>query len=155
MSKLEDKINQHGYKISDFSVCQLEVIQEALNNKLDLSTIINPEIDETIMSVVVSETISNSGQLSILPYLYSGINFRQIKCLRFAIENKDTEKLNKYLAIFKSKKFSDSRKYALSILITNELYYKDLLNSELEDPEFTEEVKSRLSAHKLKYKLDL
>ena len=143
MSDLEKIITSYGYKLENFSDCQIETFNMAVENQLELKTIINPQVDELIMNVVVHETITMPEKVSMLPYLYPGITFSQLGDIRQASQAGDMLKVDKFLELFHKKDISIERKNSIARLIERELDYTDLLDASLKDEEVLQEVRDR------------
>ena len=143
---LEQTVASYGYKPSDFTECQLETIQSALDNNLQVSTIINPKVDELVMNIVVHETLTIPDKISMLPYLYPGVTFSQLGRIRESVESGDVAMLKQYTDVFKREDLSKERKVSLTKLMKRGLNYLDLLDSPLSDEELDKVVVSRIAA---------
>ncbi|MFN7094757.1 MAG: hypothetical protein ACK4M7_05260 [Burkholderiales bacterium] len=144
MTNLEQTINKFGYKLTDFTECQLETLKIALEDNLDISTIANPKIDELVMNIVVHETVTNPEQTSMLPYLYPNVSFSQLGDIRKSVEAGDIDKLKKYTNLYKRDDLSKTCKSSIAILIKYDVDYTDLLDSQLSEQALADVISSRI-----------
>ena len=144
MNNLDQIIVKHGYKLSDFSECQIETFKMALENNLELKTIINPLVDEVVMNLVVYETITIPDKLSMLPYLFAGVTFAQLGDIRKAVEAGDEAKVSHFIELFQRDDFSNNRKSYIARLIEKGIEHKDFLNSPLNDEALILEIRERI-----------
>lgn len=113
-------INSLGYKVTDFDIDQIKIIQELVKFGGYKDNFINPKIDAWTMGLVMYAVSNDTDKYGVmLDYISEKLNYGTLARIVLLKEQNRIDDINKLIHLWTELDFSNDRKYKLQTLLIN------------------------------------